>query len=876
MFLRFHKLVAICIGITVAGLPIVYLLLQTEYDGQRAETIRPASETDGVDVNFIVNAEDAVDVEVDSGVGSVASAQLESDAQQLLHSYCISCHGPDKQKGDIRLHALDMIGAVDQQELFVRMQEAIHFQEMPPANSPQPSDAEREVLLDWLNDKTTGEDAENLAAKMLRPESGNYVDHDKLFSGEIQADAFSPARMWRRNPHHFDLAKNDYFGDSQGRRTPLGQVENLKQPFNEGGGEGISDYAALLYADSAAFDTLYRNAEYVVDRTLLMAFIEYDYKLQGKTMADWQADRAKVLQSQQDQIEQYREQGRSIRYIAEAHREANAKYSFETPKVYRDIILGEGVPTQDQMQAAIRYHFERLGLLDPTQDELDKYTNFMREGIAESGPYFGLRNVLLAVLISPNYIYRSELGLGRDIGDGRRMLAPAELAYAISYALTDQKPDDTLAEAAMNGRLQTREDVRREVVRILEDNSIEKPRILRFFQEFFGYHHATEVFKDDDRFYKGYSFSSGAKHYIKDTDTLVLYILDKDEDVFKKLLSTEEYFIGHSGDNQAVQAEVVAHQLLYAYFKDKNWEDYAQEADHPQQPTDQDLAYAQSLHPLFRESNIRLSNGDAIYRRMKMIEPFAQKGITPATFDIGRGRGRYFSSLAAYNIPNGNDWDFPVVQPFILAEGKRAGILSHPSWLIAHSLNASTDPVRRGKWIRERLLAGTVPDVPITVDASVPEDPHKTLRERYAVTEAEACWRCHVKMNPLGYAFEVFDDFGRWRDRESMEGLPKQDNAYPTRPINSMGWLDGTGDPSLDGEVTDAYDLVQRLAESRRVQQSIIRHAFRYWMGRNELLTDSKTLIAAEQAYMDHGGSFEAMLISLLTSDSFIYRKNMD
>jgi hypothetical protein len=131
-------------------------------------------------------------------------------------------------------------------------------------------------------------------------------------------------------------------------------------------------------------------------------------------------------------------------------------------------------------------------------------------------------------------------------------------------------------------------------------------------------------------------------------------------------------------------------------------------------------------------------------------------------------------------------------------------------------------------------------------------------------------------MNPLGYAFETFDDFGRWRDQETMEGLPKQGGRYQTRPVNARGLLDGTGDASLDGEVTDAIDLIQRLAKSRRVQQSFIRHAFRYWMGRNEMLSDSKTLIAAEKAYMENGGSFRAMLVSLLTSDSFLYRKRLD
>jgi len=67
--------------------------------------------------------------------------------------------------------------------------------------------------------------------------------------------------------------------------------------------------------------------------------------------------------------------------------------------------------------------------------------------------------------------------------------------------------------------------------------------------------------------------------------------------------------------------------------------------------------------------------------------------------------------------------------------------------------------------------------------------------------------------------------------------------------------------------------LIDRLAKSRRVRQSIIRHAFRYFMGRNELLSDSQTLIDAETAYAKNGGSFKSVIISLLTSDSFIYRK---
>ena len=58
------------------------------------------------------------------------------------------------------------------------------------------------------------------------------------------------------------------------------------------------------------------------------------------------------------------------------------------------------------------------------------------------------------------------------------------------------------------------------------------------------------------------------------------------------------------------------------------------------------------------------------------------------------------------------------------------------------------------------------------------------------------------------------------------------------------------------------------------MRQVFVRHAFRYWMGRNETLDDSPTLMAADQAYVESGGSMKALLVSLLTSDSFLYRKD--
>jgi hypothetical protein len=221
-----------------------------------------------------------------------------------------------------------------------------------------------------------------------------------------------------------------------------------------------------------------------------------------------------------------------------------------------------------------------------------------------------------------------------------------------------------------------------------------------------------------------------------------------------------------------------------------------------------------------------------------------------------------------------------------LPKNQRAGMLTHPTWLAAHSLNEGNDPIRRGIWVREKLLAGVIQDVPPDVDAMVPTDPHKTLRERLELLRAERCWSCHRKINPLGETFEIFDDWGRHRTEvyfdEDKQLVTRRDGHFErmlkdgkltARKINSTGAITGSGDPKVDGEVTDAIEMLQRLGRSDRARQSVIRHLFRYLMGRNEMLSDSKTLIEAEKAYLEDGGSFKALVASLLSSDAFLYRR---
>ncbi|MBX9681893.1 MAG: DUF1588 domain-containing protein [Gemmataceae bacterium] len=214
---------------------------------------------------------------------------------------------------------------------------------------------------------------------------------------------------------------------------------------------------------------------------------------------------------------------------------------------------------------------------------------------------------------------------------------------------------------------------------------------------------------------------------------------------------------------------------------------------------------------------------------------------------------------------------------------KRLGVLMQPSWLVAHGANFDNDPVRRGRWVRERLLGGAVPDLPIGVAAQVPDDKHRTFRDRLGVTRETKCWKCHQKMDDLGLPFEQFDHYGVFRTEElvlDIEATAKNvdkkgkslGEVLKGAKLDTTGKISDSGDPALDGAVSDPHAFVRKLADSELVRQVFVRHAFRFFLGRNETLSDARTLQDADRAYVGSGGSFRALVKSLLTSDAFLYR----
>ncbi|SVB85596.1 uncharacterized protein METZ01_LOCUS238450, partial [marine metagenome] len=116
-----------------------------------------------------------------------ADDRFEDAVRPVLDTYCIGCHGPDKQKGDVRFDKLSDNPVADS-ALWLSVLEQLDTGEMPPEKKPQPSEKELLEVLEWI-DVNVSSARDAFQAKMQHPENGNLVPHDKLFDPKVAAQA---------------------------------------------------------------------------------------------------------------------------------------------------------------------------------------------------------------------------------------------------------------------------------------------------------------------------------------------------------------------------------------------------------------------------------------------------------------------------------------------------------------------------------------------------------------------------------------------------------------------------------------------------------------------------------------------------------------
>jgi hypothetical protein len=778
----------------------------------------------------------------------------ETSQQAFIEKHCIECHDSDTETGGFNIESLKSVTASNSVE-WQKVWEQVSLKEMPPRTEEQPDHLDR---MQFVNSVITGmqeasKDQGGFHDHLL-PTKGNYVEHELLFSDLVKEaePPSTPSRMWRIHPHAYlvklkELVHNtpkynpEYPGqlasgdpvmvskimtDTGDLRLSLGsdQVMGIRngsgwpngfpsvRPVQSLSGErGLQDFAVMYDVTSDEMQLLVTNAKAVLKHMIVGSVDVPDYM--------WRDPKTFTLYRIGTMIVDGKKRSFADRegchlYIKGYQR----KYS-----PFMDIMETEGLPTQAQLEKLVPFLFHALTGREPRVEELNKQIAFIQNEMKVLGRVEGLIVGCVPIFLHPEALYRYEFGSGEPDRSGRVMLAGDELANSIAGALTYMSPDPQLQAALKAGNLKSRADVLREVTRIMDDGSIRKPRILRFFQEYFDYHRAPLVCKDTKSLKAvqvhdtGNQYNLKMNYLVSETDRLIEYVLAADRRVLHELLTTNECVV-------RIRPTIKEEKPFHTYNNATSLSFYNNTV----------TRYAKRQN---QTSEIGIED---IERPIFIREYWASTSVTgPSPWEM---------------------MTFPATE--------RCGILTQPSWLIAHSDAMENHAVFRGRWIRERLLGGGVPEVPITVDAVLPDEPKETLRHRMRVTRENECWRCHQKMDPLGLPFEVFNHVGKFRKIKNGKQVDENGN-----PVDASGEIIASGVKELDGKVEDAFELIHRLANSEYVEQVFVRHAFRYWMGRNETIHDAPTLKAAHQAYQNNGGSMRALIISLLTSDSFLYRK---
>ncbi len=195
-----------------------------------------------------------------------------------------------------------------------------------------------------------------------------------------------------------------------------------------------------------------------------------------------------------------------------------------------------------------------------------------------------------------------------------------------------------------------------------------------------------------------------------------------------------------------------------------------------------------------------------------------------------------------------------------LPAGQRGGLFTLAAVMARHSHADQSSLVGRGALISDRLLCIHPPSPPDDVDAVVPKpDPNIPTRKRFEEHRADPkCASCHTLMDPLGIPFEIYDGMGKFR---TMDGGQR---------VDATSTLSGTDN---DGPVTNAVDLMERLARTSQVRRCVTQQWFRYLVGRMDGEGDKGAIDAALAAFTASNQKVPDLLVALSTTNAFRFRR---
>ena len=195
----------------------------------------------------------------------------------------------------------------------------------------------------------------------------------------------------------------------------------------------------------------------------------------------------------------------------------------------------------------------------------------------------------------------------------------------------------------------------------------------------------------------------------------------------------------------------------------------------------------------------------------------------------------------------------------ITGSDKRGGVLTQGAIALLGSDGTESNPIYRGVWLKRNLFADPPPPPPPGAPPlDAPTNSTQTLKEQIEHhRKANACARCHNKIDPWGIAFEEFDAIGRLKEHTTKDSKPVLFDATSTLP-------DGTDVEGIDGLQT----YIQK-TQIRALANAIARRMSEYALGRSLDFSDEKWVEEITDQLVQRDLQPSSLIKDIVTSTAF-------
>jgi len=202
----------------------------------------------------------------------------------------------------------------------------------------------------------------------------------------------------------------------------------------------------------------------------------------------------------------------------------------------------------------------------------------------------------------------------------------------------------------------------------------------------------------------------------------------------------------------------------------------------------------------------------------------------------------------------------------IPTDSERGGLIGQAGFLKLTSGTFSTSPVLRGVWILKNMY-GEKMEPPSDLGIKEPDiRGAKTIKEVLKKHQStENCFRCHSKIDPLGFALEHYDPIGRFRkEYRNVEVLSKEKVKIEKAVIETNADLP-------DGRVISSMKSLKEemMKDREKVIKGIIGKLISYAVGKELSVADRPYIDDVYQKISSKNFSLKAAIVEIASHENF-------